>query len=414
MLRERVREIFQRKPGRYEAVDGMRALAVLWVMIFHVGFVWGHLVPPESYTAYLFAPWNWIWSKGFFAMNLFFVISGFLIGDLLIAETERKGEIGFRAFYLRRFFRLAPAYYLVLAGLVAYGLFHPGLYRVESVWTNVLYVNNWFTQRHQPAEWAWSLAVEEQFYLVCPLLILALFRRKIRPALAIPALILGGVAYTYFVASTKGPFPLTYHPSQGIDDYYRYFDAFYANTFVRASALLLGVGCAYLRRSERWMARFGSPIGGMALAAFFFAMTFLCLDPARNPPPGAPTRPLQMSLLNSLSALSFAGVLILGLTGSRIGGFFRRVLSAPFFFPIAQLSYGLYLLHVPVITFVYRFFPPPPEMSLGSIIAYSLGAVAATLVFAFLLNVLFESPARKFGARLAKRAERAKRIGEAA
>jgi peptidoglycan/LPS O-acetylase OafA/YrhL len=152
------------RPG----LDGLRALAVIGVLLYHAGVHW---MP-----------------GGLLGVDLFFVISGFLITSLLIAEVQRSGGIALVAFYGRRARRLLPALAAVLAftvGIMA--LFHPGdLVRFKGdLFASVGYVTNWwFIVHHQsyfvasgrpsPFQQLWSLAVEEQFYILWPLGFLAL------------------------------------------------------------------------------------------------------------------------------------------------------------------------------------------------------------------------------------------------
>src|SRR5229473_4419921 len=158
------------RPG----LDGLRALAVIGVLLYHAGVHW---MP-----------------GGLLGVDLFFVISGFLITSLLIAELQRSGRIALAGFYGRRARRLFPALAAVLALAVgAMALFRPGdLVRFRGdLLASVGYVANWwFIVKHQsyfvasgrpsPFQHLWSLAVEEQFYILWPLGLLALWRSLTR------------------------------------------------------------------------------------------------------------------------------------------------------------------------------------------------------------------------------------------
>ena len=148
-------------------LDGMRALAVVAVMVYHANNAW---LP-----------------GGFIGVEVFFVISGYLITLLLIGEHERTGRIGLREFWTRRARRLLPALFTMMAALVTYAaLFdRDQLGRIRGdVIAGLLYVSNWYqiwvgqgyTSRLNwvPLRHLWSLAVEEQFYLVWPLIIVGL------------------------------------------------------------------------------------------------------------------------------------------------------------------------------------------------------------------------------------------------
>jgi peptidoglycan/LPS O-acetylase OafA/YrhL len=100
-------------------------------------------------------------------VDVFFVISGFIISHILMREHKATGRLDLKHFYLRRAIRLFPAYYVAL-GL--YGVLDP--LPLKNVWANLLYVNNFLPIEQQFMGWAWSLAIEEQFYIVFPIALL--------------------------------------------------------------------------------------------------------------------------------------------------------------------------------------------------------------------------------------------------
>lgn len=153
--------------GRYMAgLDGLRALAVLAVIAYHLGLSW--------------AP------GGFLGVSVFFVLSGYLITDILIAQWNETGRFDLKDFWLRRARRLLPAMLIMLAAIMLWvAIFdatpRPSMH--EEALMSVLYVNNWWNIYHEvsyfesfgppsPLGHFWSLAVEEQFYLLWPLLLL--------------------------------------------------------------------------------------------------------------------------------------------------------------------------------------------------------------------------------------------------
>lgn len=149
------------------ALDGLRMVAVLTVILNHVGYA---AVPADL------------------GVSIFFVLSGFLITWLLLKERERTGTVSLKTFYLRRLFRLLPAYYVFLAIVMAnyfgrsHGDIHP---RTDIILPSLLYYANYFNAFHNhpptPISHTWSLAVEEQFYLFWPLAF-SFFIARGRPA----------------------------------------------------------------------------------------------------------------------------------------------------------------------------------------------------------------------------------------
>jgi len=165
--------------GFVPALDGLRAVAVAGVLLYHGG-----------------APLS---TGGFLGVNMFFVLSGFLITSLLLGEWTRRLTIRLGQFWTRRARRLLPALLVLLVGVAAYAHFFatPGEFsslRLDSLST-LFYVANWhfivggsnyFAQASQPSPLShmWSLAIEEQFYLVWPPVVLVLLRlgRRLRPS----------------------------------------------------------------------------------------------------------------------------------------------------------------------------------------------------------------------------------------
>ena len=157
-------------------IQGLRAIAVLLVVAFHAGFI----------------------SGGYIGVDIFYVISGYLITGLLLREFDRSGTISFRAFYARRLKRLLPSSFIVLFSTAVVGLvFMPASTRSSlgrDVMAGALYVSNylfaWWQNDYQnlgatpsPVIHFWSLAVEEQFYLFWPMFIYFLLKRRKRETL---------------------------------------------------------------------------------------------------------------------------------------------------------------------------------------------------------------------------------------
>ena len=147
------------------ALDGVRAVAVMLVLLFHLG------VPG--------------FGGGFLGVDVFFVLSGFLITSLLLAEMEKAGRVSLPAFWLRRARRLLPALVLVLLAVAAAAALDPSFIERSSLRGDLLsttgYVANWHfigTSSYfadngfpSPLQHTWSLAIEEQFYLVWPVIL---------------------------------------------------------------------------------------------------------------------------------------------------------------------------------------------------------------------------------------------------
>jgi peptidoglycan/LPS O-acetylase OafA/YrhL len=167
--------------ARFGSLDGLRALSIVPV-------IWHHATP---------RPLDGVLGRGPLGVDLFFAISGFLITTLLVRERASTDKIALGAFYARRSLRIFPLYYLVLGLFVLHALLlrEPGPVRshfLASVPFYVTYTSNWFVDWRAPHPivfaFAWSLATEEQFYLFWPWLLRA--RRLVVPALAMATLVL--------------------------------------------------------------------------------------------------------------------------------------------------------------------------------------------------------------------------------
>lgn len=143
----------------FQSLDGLRALAILAVLWHHHA---DHALPGLAFTA-----------RGFLGVDLFFIISGFLITTLLLREKSQTGTISLRGFYLRRFLRILPPYYLMLLVVAATAFLKPGATGLDAVRHDlpyaVFFLSNLVPMQSLLAI-TWSLSVEEQFYLLAPTL----------------------------------------------------------------------------------------------------------------------------------------------------------------------------------------------------------------------------------------------------
>ncbi|MDO8362355.1 MAG: acyltransferase family protein [Actinomycetota bacterium] len=248
-----VRDAEPPRMGYQPSLDGVRAMSVIAVMLYHAGFSWMH--------------------GGFFGVEVFFVVSGFLITSLLIEERDKKaGRPNLRLFWVRRFRRLLPALATVLLVVGVWAVFWGSLEQHTQVrrdypWA-ALYSFNWGSIFSGGSYWGegspklfrhlWSLAVEEQWYLLWPLAFLLIARRRAddrRRGRALAAL-----AATVMLATTVAnlfswPKRLPFFMSFDIGDWgMRPVDpnnVLYLSTITRSSGLLLGAAMAFLWRPWR-------------------------------------------------------------------------------------------------------------------------------------------------------------------
>ena len=320
---------------RIAALDGLRAVALLIIMGFHFGVGW--------------------LQGGFFSLDIFYVLSGYLITGLLLGEYRRRSGIVLSAFWLRRARRLLPALLIVLVVVTAYVRFvaPPGLYpgfRMSALsalfyfsnWWQIASSSNYFVAHGpvSPLTHTWSLAVEEQFYLVWPLVVLAVlhgsrtFARGVRNLLGLAAI--GTVASAVAMAVLYGP---TANLTR-----------LYFGTDTHAQSILLGavVACALtlvqMRRGDTGMAPTAAGATARRLLTVFGLVGFAGTLALTSTLTGTSPLAYQGGFLLSASA---AAAIILGAVCVP-GGPIARFLSVRPLVWIGTVSYGAYLWHFPV------------------------------------------------------------------
>jgi peptidoglycan/LPS O-acetylase OafA/YrhL len=316
---------------RLPGLDGLRAIAVIGVLLYHAGVGW---LP-----------------GGFLGVDLFFVISGFLITSLLLSEARLAGRLSLGHFYLRRARRLLPALVVMLAVVAVFMAIFAAADLGQArgdIAAALGYVSNWWYVLHHrsyfiaagrpsPFQHLWSLAVEEQFYLIWPAVLVALVATRARlrwiTAVAVAGAI--GSAVWMRVLAVRGNVPFDTDSSR-----------LYFGTDTHASALLLGAAAAAVMaglaaRLDRGIAvgvRVAWDVVGVAaLVAVCWSMH--AFDYYR---PGL--------YRGGFLAFAAVGVVVVA-TASAPGGWLGRALDAPPMRWIGARSYGLYLWHWPV--FVY-------------------------------------------------------------
>src|SRR3954471_21397865 len=213
--------------GYVPGLDGLRGIAVIAVLLFHGGVTWA--------------------KGGFLGVDVFFVLSGFLITSLLLDERWKTGTVKLSRFWARRARRLLPALLILLAAMAAYATWVPMQSPLGDLRRDVLatlaYVSNWhfiidggsyFARNAPPSplRHTWSLAIEEQFYVLWPLLFIAVARGRHRLT---KLAVLIGVG----IAASIAAMAYLFHP--GADS-----SRVYYGTDTRAHVILIGCGLAVL------------------------------------------------------------------------------------------------------------------------------------------------------------------------
>jgi peptidoglycan/LPS O-acetylase OafA/YrhL len=275
---------------------------------------------------------------GYLGVDIFFVLSGFLISTLLLAEHQDTGRVDLRAFFIRRARRLLPALLTLLSLLFSIAM----LASVESRSLEPLasglrqFVIGAFYIANYVAAWApsalqvqvlWSLAMEEQFYLAWPLILLIVLRRRVRPS----ALFVGLLTAVAVVWACR--LILWLHGAGVAHLYY--------TPEVASDSILLGCAAAVAYVHGFRLLRWTRPFAGVAILA---VALYLVIGPARLPAEvSAGGWPLWKTPFSILVAIAICGTVQSASTTA-------RVLSlAPFVFT-GRISYGLYLWHTIFLT----------------------------------------------------------------
>ncbi|MGG4146895.1 acyltransferase family protein [Paenibacillus algorifonticola] len=344
-------------------LDGIRAIAVIAVIVYHLHPGW---MP-----------------GGLLGVGIFFVLSGYLITSILMHELEQHGKIDLKAFWIRRAKRLLPGMLFMIAVtgaatlLFSYPHWSPFLTDLPGV---LLYVSNWWLILHNvsyfesfgpasPLGHLWSLAVEEQFYLVWPLMLLAglrFLKRRRALLLGILALALLSAAAMAWLYQPDGD------PSR-----------VYYGTDTRMFGLLIGAALALIWPFHKLKPRVSSEAkltlditGGAALLISLLAFWY--------------TNEYQPFLyLGGMLLLSFVSMLLI-MTAAHPASRIGRLLSIPPLRFIGVRSYGLYLWHYPVVILT------SPAVDTGEVSVMHLSLqVVLMLVLATVSYKYVEQPLRK-------------------
>jgi peptidoglycan/LPS O-acetylase OafA/YrhL len=322
-------------------LDGLRAVAVYLVLLFHAGLPWAH--------------------GGFIGVDLFFVLSGFLVTSVILSEIDMTGALRLGNFYSRRVRRLLPAAVVVIvATSLVFVLIASSARRVPLVGdaqSALLYAANWHFLAQSGDYFAtgvdkspflhfWSLAIEEQYYFVYPLLVVALSRFSRRRMVSVLSVLFGLSLAAQLVWAQLD----TNHAYYGTD--------------ARLYQLLAGSLCAVAIRT--WSPRVAPRTAGVIAATGLVGVVLLGSG--------------LVTLSPSLRGIGATGAAALAISGLVLDGSTRpaRVLGRPVPVFLGRISYGTYLWHWPVILVATTVLDVSPAVVAVLALAVATGLAAAS------------------------------------
>jgi len=367
--------------------DGVRGLAILMVVFHH----YGNIQPgigggPGAIRSAVPLLWT--------GVDLFFVLSGFLLGGILM--NHRDSGNYFKTFYLRRVCRILPLYFLWMALFFAVPfllspanppgwyltIFHQDIAHFPN-WVYLFFFQNLFMAKtgYAVASWlgpTWSLAIEEQFYLVIPFIIwLAPPRRLLAVLLALIAMVPAFRIYLFLFHS--GIFTYVLLPC-------------------RADSLLLGVLCAYLLRDDYFRSLLERHRNWLRSALIVLAAGMAGLTIFSNQRGNGLLYSYEMATFGFTWIALFYACLILVVGTSRSGAL-ARLTRVPVLRHFGIIAYGMFLINLPVITLVQGLISGKtmPDIGNWSDVLTALLAFLVTWILAFLSWKFFEKPIVRWG-----------------
>lgn len=358
---------------RIAEIDGLRAIAALLVMSFH--YLNNTLINNHSTLVHLIVK---TFSFGWMGVDLFFVLSGFLIGSVLF--INKVSNKYFSVFYVRRFVRIVPNYFLLLVlyfFIMQIPFFKNSTFLADSgvipFWSYFLMLHNIYmgmacSLGNSSLSVTWSIGIEEQFYLIAPVVV------KFVKTKFIPALL-----FVFIVVAI------------GCRSFYENWIPKYVFLYCRMDSLAIGILTAYLNQHInllQWITKYKQKIQGLAFTLFvvcaFCYYKFGDLGVYKH----------------TLFAVLFAIAILFALHGNTVG-FYRKFLRNKALTFLGKLSYSLYLFHYLLLGVVfYILFQKDPTNPLIPYAHKAAGiglSVAVSFIFSYCVYQFLEEPVMAIG-----------------
>ncbi len=396
-------KLYRQDSDQYSHIEGLRALAALRVMIHHLALFGAFFWTSAEYTKILEHPFFKYALAPSVSLDVFFVISGFVIGHSLIKAYKKTGAIDLYDFFIRRGARIFPLYLFVI---LFCALLLPN--NLQNVWANILQVNNFLSMQDQYAVWTWSIAIDFQFYVIFALVLWLLAKKIIGKktciALAVtfltaPFIIIPVVInlYQYFHI-TQNSYYLT------TPEAWLYFNIGIDKLYVRTDSIMYGIIVAYIFVYHRDQLRkiihkIPASISDLISVTLLGLLAFVLInDPVwffnRSHQVWQTSTYWVILIQRNIFALIIAMIILLADSPKGIiMCSLIRILKSILLRPMGRLSYSTYMMHpfVMIIGFMI-YFATHQTVSPESYFAYGLVLILITYAVSIPLFLYLEQP----------------------
>ncbi|XP_060070113.1 nose resistant to fluoxetine protein 6-like [Ylistrum balloti] len=389
-------------PSQIKAVSGIRVLSLGWVILGHTYYFTASL----SKNLVVAAEWAPRWTfqavlSALFSVDSFFLLSGMLGSFLTLKEMQkRNGKINWLVYYFHRFWRLTPAYMLVL--LTYIGLFHywgdgpfwpqyaPGYdVCIKHWWRNLLYVQNFFPVTEQCIGWSWYLANDMQFFIITPLILIPLYRKPLVGYVIIGVLMMEQFLFRGLISVYYGFKMNIPDPQHQLD----WFNEMYQRPYSRISPYLIGILTGYvLWRTDRKvnMSKLTVLIGWALSLTCVTSVVYGTLEENKGHLNSLQVDGIYNAMCKTVWSLGLAWIIFACNTG--YGGVITEFLSSGLWGPFGRLTYCAYLIH-PIMMYAFILNQRYPIYFTDINMVYMfLGHWIMSYCLAFFASLAFEAP----------------------